>query len=203
MTSLRQRGSSYSCSTSYEDISKQYAELHLLSFYLTSLLCSSVLVIPRWMFHTLRVPSCHGHLLQRRVRTIQSSLTHLYQSQFSNDVFLVIRYHIAVPDDLDHTVLILLQLSTYHIEVLPLKSGKGGTFSGEVSTESHCCTRVFPGPFSEHFPRSRCTQARYTLASPNGSYHVAVHCSFAWGSTTQPILSAEQGMWCGEDKQCT
>lgn len=46
------------------------------------------------------------------------------------------RYHIAAPDDLDHTVRILLQLSTYHIEVLPLESGKSGAVSGEVRTES-------------------------------------------------------------------
>ena len=64
------------------------------------------------------------------------SLTQLYQYQFQNDVSLVIRYHIAAPDDLDHTVRILVQLSTYHIEVLPLSSGKSGAVSGEVRTES-------------------------------------------------------------------
>jgi hypothetical protein len=77
---------------------------------------------------------------------MQSSLTHLYQYQFQNDVFLVIRYHIATPDDLDHTVRILLQLSTYHIEVLPLSSGKSGAVSGEVRTESHCCN-LYPASF--------------------------------------------------------
>jgi hypothetical protein len=55
-----------------------------------------------------------------------------------------------------------------------------------------------PRPFSEHFPRSRCTQARYTLATPTGRYHAAVRCSIAWGSTTQPILNAERGMRCYE-----
>lgn len=53
-----------------------------------------------------------------------------------NEVFLAIRYHIAAPDDLDNTVRILLQLSTYHIEVLPLSSGKSGAVSGEVRTGS-------------------------------------------------------------------
>jgi hypothetical protein len=57
-------------------------------------------------------------------------------SLLQNDVFLTIRYHIAAPDDLDNTVRILLQLSTYHIEVLPLSSGKSGAVSGEVRTGS-------------------------------------------------------------------
>lgn len=49
-----------------------------------------------------------------------------------NDVFLVIRYHIAAPDDLDGVVRMLVQLSAYHIEVLPLSSGKSGAVTGEV-----------------------------------------------------------------------
>ena len=57
-------------------------------------------------------------------------------TSLQNDVFLAIRYHIAAPDDLDNTVRILLQLSTYHIEVLPLSSGKSGAVSGEVRTGS-------------------------------------------------------------------
>jgi hypothetical protein len=117
------KGTLLPCSTSYEEYRRYsiYAELHILSLYLTSLLCSSGLVIPNGCFTLCAalVFFCKGE-----VRTIQSSLTHLYQSQFQNDVFLAIRYHIAAPDDLDHTVRILLQLSTYHIEVLPLPTGR-------------------------------------------------------------------------------
>ena len=47
-------------------------------------------------------------------------------------VSLVVRYHIAASDDLDSVLRILLQLSAYHIEVLPLSSGKSGSVSGEV-----------------------------------------------------------------------
>jgi hypothetical protein len=49
------------------------------------------------------------------------------------------RYHIAAPDDLDHTAMVrtLLQLSTYDIEILPLSNGKSIAVSGEVRTESH------------------------------------------------------------------
>ena len=56
-------------------------------------------------------------------------------SLLQNNVFLAIRYHIAAPDDLDNTVRILLQLSAYHVEVLPLSSGKSGAVSGEVRIE--------------------------------------------------------------------
>ena len=45
---------------------------------------------------------------------------------------LVARYHIAASDDLDSVLRTLLQLSAYHIEVLPLSSGKSGSVSGEV-----------------------------------------------------------------------
>jgi hypothetical protein len=48
-------------------------------------------------------------------------------------VLLAVRYHIATLDDLDNVLRILLQLSAYHIEVLPLSSGKSGAVSGEVS----------------------------------------------------------------------
>jgi hypothetical protein len=55
------------------------------------------------------------------------------------DIFLAMRYHIAAPDDLDHTAMVrtLLQLSTYDIEILPLSNGKSIAVSGEVRTESH------------------------------------------------------------------
>ncbi|KAN0118211.1 hypothetical protein V8E52_005472, partial [Russula decolorans] len=89
--------------------------IHLLSLYLTSLLCSSGLAI--------------------------------------RDGF--IRYHIAAPGarrPRPLPVQILLQLSTYHIEVLPLESGKS----------------VSPG-----------------------------------GVPRKPILSAEWGMRCCKNKQCT
>lgn len=49
-----------------------------------------------------------------------------------SDVLLAVRYHIATLDDLDNVLRILLQLSAYHIEVLPLSSGKSGAVSGEV-----------------------------------------------------------------------
>jgi len=106
----------------------------MLSLYLTSLLCSSGLVTRQWMFHASSVKA-------------------------NVDIFLAMRYHIAAPDDLDHTAMVrtLLQLSTYDIEILPLSNGKSIAVSGEI----------------------------------------------AWGSATQPILSAERGMRCCEDKQCT
>jgi len=65
---------------------------------------------------------------------IASSLTYTETPLLpQNDVFLAIRFHIATPDDLDGILRILLQLATYHIEVLPLSSGRSGAVSGEVS----------------------------------------------------------------------
>jgi hypothetical protein len=108
-----------------------------------SLLCSSGSAIPSWMFRALCVPSCH--VVQRRVRIIsplcplpytnpisKNKQTKQTPSLLQNEVLLAIRYHIPAPDELDNTVRILLQLSTYHIEVLPLSSGKSGAVSGEV-----------------------------------------------------------------------
>ncbi|KAI0279896.1 hypothetical protein BGY98DRAFT_383154 [Russula aff. rugulosa BPL654] len=101
----------------------------------------------------------------------------LVSSSVKNDVSLVIRYHIAAPTT-----------ST--------------TLCGYWSNSPHTISK------SSHFPagrvvpsvvRSRCTQARYTLSPPAGSYHAPVRCSIAWESTTQRILSAEQGMRCCED----
>ena len=58
------------------------------------------------------------------------------RSLLQNDGFLVIRYHIAVPDDLGNTVRILLQLSTYYIEVLLLSCWKSSAVSSEMLTVS-------------------------------------------------------------------
>ncbi|KAI0292706.1 hypothetical protein B0F90DRAFT_225367 [Multifurca ochricompacta] len=74
-----------------------------------------------------------------------------------NDVYLVVRYHIAVPVDLDGVVRILLQLAAYHIEVLPLSSGKSGAVSGEISV--HAGPTLISTP-RRVIPRSRALQYR-------------------------------------------
>lgn len=86
----------------------------------------------------------------------------LVSSSVKNDVFLAIRYHIAAPDDLDHTVRILLQLSTYHIEVLPLSSGKSGAVSGEIA--------LHPGAVHTSTPRRLISRSR-ALQYRLGEYH--------------------------------
>jgi hypothetical protein len=70
-------------------------------------------------------------------------------SLLQNDVFLVIRFHMATPDDVDSILRILLQLATYHIEVLPLSSGRSGAVSGEVSRSGVSPARF--EPISDHF----------------------------------------------------
>jgi hypothetical protein len=124
----------YLCSTLYESISQYHVELRHFSSYSTNLLCLSGSAILRWMCHALRAP--WWDLAQRRVQYAVFDFTLIvYRTRqfiLQNDAFLVIRYHIATPDDFDSVLRILLQLSAYHIEVLPLSSGKSGAVSGEV-----------------------------------------------------------------------
>ncbi|KAH9969260.1 hypothetical protein BGW80DRAFT_1335304 [Lactifluus volemus] len=77
-------------------------------------------------------------------------------------VLLAVRYHIATLDDLDNVLRILLQLSAYHIEVLPLSSGKSGAVSGEISLHAGA---ALVGPPRRVIPRSRALQYRL------GEYH--------------------------------
>ena len=90
-------------------------------------------------------------------------------------ISLVVRYHIAAPDDFDNVLRTLLQLSAYHIEVLPLSSGKSGSVSGEVRLEPHL--RFFTSYNSLNVYRLHCTQAWRSLASRGVSYPVATRCS--------------------------
>jgi hypothetical protein len=46
---------------------------------------------------------------------------------------LLIRHHLITPGDADDLYRHLLQISTYHMEVQPLSSGRSGTVTGEVS----------------------------------------------------------------------
>lgn len=48
------------------------------------------------------------------------------------DATLVIRHHIVTPPEPDALLQHLLQLCTYHIEVMPLASGRSGAVSGEI-----------------------------------------------------------------------
>jgi len=50
-----------------------------------------------------------------------------------NNVTLVIRHHLVLPDEPDDLFRLLLQLCAHHVEVRPLSSGKSGAVSGEVS----------------------------------------------------------------------
>ncbi|KAH9987019.1 hypothetical protein BJV74DRAFT_843197 [Russula compacta] len=86
----------------------------------------------------------------------------LVASCAKNDVFLAIRYHIVAPDDLDSILRILLQLSTYYIEVLPLSSGKSGAVSGEIALHPGA---VLTGTPRRVIPRSRALHYRL------GEYH--------------------------------
>ncbi|KAH9168252.1 hypothetical protein EDB89DRAFT_1992725 [Lactarius sanguifluus] len=72
-------------------------------------------------------------------------------------ISLVVRYHIAASGDLDSVLRILLRLSAYHIEVLPLSSGKSGSVSGEAWPS--------PGKPLRVIPRSQALQYRL------GDYH--------------------------------
>ncbi|KAI9457416.1 hypothetical protein F5148DRAFT_984134 [Russula earlei] len=79
-----------------------------------------------------------------------------------NGVFLAIRYHIASPDDLDDIFRGLFQLCTYHIEVLPLSSGKSSAVSGELALHPGAALNNTP---QRVIPRNRALQYRL------GEYH--------------------------------
>ncbi|KAH9957340.1 hypothetical protein BC827DRAFT_1138180 [Russula dissimulans] len=81
----------------------------------------------------------------------------LVTSCTKNNVFLAIRYHIASPDDLDSILRVLLQLATYHIEVLPLPSGKSGAVSGEIALHPGVALNSTP---RRVIPRSRALHYR-------------------------------------------
>ena len=76
-----------------------------------------------------------------------------------NDVFLAMRFHIATPDDLDSIIRILPQLATYHIDVLPLSSGRNGAVSGEVSRLGVSPARF--GSLFHHFAPLDCATSRH------------------------------------------
>ncbi|KAH9026678.1 hypothetical protein EDB83DRAFT_2425033 [Lactarius deliciosus] len=80
-------------------------------------------------------------------------------------ISLVVRYHIAASGDLDSVLRILLQLSAYHIEVLPLSSGKSGSVSGEIALHAGL---ALPGKPLRVIPRSRALQ--YRIGDYNATY---------------------------------
>ncbi|KAH9949101.1 hypothetical protein B0H21DRAFT_730631 [Amylocystis lapponica] len=46
---------------------------------------------------------------------------------------LILRHHVVTPGEPDDLLRHLLQLCTYHMDVLPLSSGKSGAVSGQVA----------------------------------------------------------------------
>jgi len=78
---------------------------------------------------------------------------------------LVFRQHIAVKDEPDDVFSILLQLSSYHVEVRSLSSGRSGSVSGEIAV--HPCPRLSGKPVL-HIPRQQALQ--YRLADTSVVY---------------------------------
>ncbi|KAN0118205.1 hypothetical protein V8E52_005466 [Russula decolorans] len=106
-------------------------------------------------------------------------VSRLARALVSSSVKAVIRYHIAAPGarrPRPLPVQILLQLSTYHIEVLPLESGKSDRAAPKRCTHRHPSTAHITQPCA--------------AVSPGGV-------------PRKPILTAEWGMRCCKNKQCT
>ncbi|PPQ70457.1 hypothetical protein CVT26_013904 [Gymnopilus dilepis] len=72
---------------------------------------------------------------------------------------LVVRHHIVTPNEPDELFRLLLQLCTYHLEVLPLASGRSGTVSGEVALHPGFSA---PRDMVKLVPRSAALQYRLT-----------------------------------------
>lgn len=58
---------------------------------------------------------------------------------------LVLRHHVVTPGEPDDLLRRLLQLCTYHMDVLPLSSGRSGSVSGQVAL--HAGSAAINAPF--------------------------------------------------------
>ncbi|KAF8148624.1 hypothetical protein B0H34DRAFT_736284 [Crassisporium funariophilum] len=76
---------------------------------------------------------------------------------------LVIRHHIVTPNDPDDLFRHLLQISSHHLEVQPLASGRSGAVSGEISLH-HGFSAKSDGVKSIH--RNTAMQYRLTDSGP-------------------------------------
>lgn len=72
---------------------------------------------------------------------------------------LIIRHHLTLSDELDDLFRCLLQLSTYHLEVRSLSSGRSGAVSGEIALHLGPST---PSNSIKLIPRSSALQYRLT-----------------------------------------
>ncbi|KAK7692137.1 hypothetical protein QCA50_003756 [Cerrena zonata] len=75
---------------------------------------------------------------------------------------LLIRHHIVTPSEPDDILRLLRQLCAYHLEVLPLSTGRSGSVSGQVA--------LHPGPGITqpvHRPITRKLAVQYRLTDTN------------------------------------
>ncbi|KAF7784860.1 hypothetical protein Agabi119p4_1025 [Agaricus bisporus var. burnettii] len=72
---------------------------------------------------------------------------------------LIIRHHLTIRDDIDDLFRHLLQVSTYHLEVRSLSSGRSGAVSGEIAL--HACPSTDANQV-HLLPRSSALQYRLT-----------------------------------------
>ena len=80
-------------------------------------------------------------------------------SIFQESATLIIRHHLVLPQ-VDDVFRRLLQISTYHLEVRSLSSGRSGTISGEVSRNQ------FQGIAYPHYLQIALHPGPSTLNSP-------------------------------------
>ncbi|PPQ69913.1 hypothetical protein CVT25_002471 [Psilocybe cyanescens] len=77
---------------------------------------------------------------------------------------LLVRHHVVTPDEPDELLRRLLQISTYHLEVRPLASGRSGNVSGEVALHSGFSA---PPETIRLVPRNAALQYRLTDVGPD------------------------------------
>jgi len=78
---------------------------------------------------------------------------------------LLIRHHLVTPGDPDDLYRHLLQISTYHMEVQPLASGRSGTVTGEISLHLGMSGRS--NRAATLIPRNNSLQYRLTESGPD------------------------------------
>lgn len=80
------------------------------------------------------IHTCLVLYVQKSTSNVTCKSAFLKEMQYNATA--LIRHHVINQEEPDDILQQLLQLAAYHIEVLPLSSGKSGAVSGEVCSQS-------------------------------------------------------------------
>ena len=99
------------------------------------------------------------HALSATCRKVQPNfvtvlgLIYVEIAPYQTNTSLLIRHHVLTPGEPDDILRLLHQLGAYHLEVLPLSTGRSGSVSGQVNRAR---ARISPKCLTIYKFRSRC-----------------------------------------------